>query len=245
MTQATGYEPLFTLKPVAEDIWIVDGPILKFYGMPYPTRMVVVRLPDGALWLHSPIQPDDSLIRDLLALGPIAHLIAPNWIHYAYVATWAQRFPQALVWAAPGVAERAASRGIALHVDGDLQNTPPPEWSDVIDQRLVEGSAVHREVVFFHRPSETLVLTDLIENFEASHVPVWFVPMAWMAGILDPDGKAPIDMRTTFRKRKPEVKAAVEAILAWHPQRAIMAHGRWYPQNAEAELRRAFRWVLD
>lgn len=31
---------------------------------------------------------------------------------------------------------------------------------------IVRGSSVHREAVFFHRASRTLILTDLIENFE-------------------------------------------------------------------------------
>ena len=32
-------------------------------------------------------------------------------------------------------------------------------------------------------------------------------------------------------------------MLAWAPQRIIMAHGRWYPQDGVHELRRAFRWT--
>ena len=109
MTQTTGYEPLFTLKPVAPDIWLVDGPIIRFYGMPFPTRMVVVRLKDGGLWLHSPIDPDEDLLSALAELGPVRHLIAPNWIHYAYLPAWQRLFPDAQTWAAPGVRERAVT----------------------------------------------------------------------------------------------------------------------------------------
>ena len=36
----------------------------------------------------------------------------------------------------------------------------------------------------------------------------------------------------------------VQTMLAWEPLRVILAHGRWYPDHAEAELRRAFRWAL-
>jgi hypothetical protein len=40
------------------DVWIVDGPVIRF-GMPwprfpFPTRMTVVRLTGGDLFLHSP-----------------------------------------------------------------------------------------------------------------------------------------------------------------------------------------------
>jgi hypothetical protein len=40
------------------------------------------------------------------------------------------------------------------------------------------------------------------------------------------------------------VRTAAERMIAWNPERVIMAHGRWYDGNAVAELRRAFRWVL-
>jgi len=38
-------------------------------------------------------------------------------------------------------------------------------------------------------------------------------------------------------------RASLQQLLAWQPARIILAHGRWYAENAEAELRRAFRWL--
>jgi hypothetical protein len=32
-------------------------------------------------------------------------------------------------------------------------------------------------------------------------------------------------------------------MLAWQPQRVVLAHGRWFADNAMAELTRAFRWL--
>lgn len=54
----TTYPPLNTLKPVAKNVWIVDGPEIWF-GMPwpkfpFPTRMTVLRLANGELFIHSP-----------------------------------------------------------------------------------------------------------------------------------------------------------------------------------------------
>ena len=54
------YPPLNTLKPLAEEIWIVDGPVIamKYMGVgaiPFPTRMTVVRL--------GPVEIQDSLRR--------------------------------------------------------------------------------------------------------------------------------------------------------------------------------------
>jgi len=239
----TGYEPLDLPKPVAEDLWIVDGAPIGFYGMPFPTRATIVRLASGGLWVHSPTRLSDALAEAVTALGPVEHLVAPNWIHYAFVASWQARFPGATSWAAPGVVKRAKSHGMSLRFDHELGQEPPPAWAGQIDQMIVRGSKLHREAVFFHRASRTLILTDLIENFEAARLPKLTRLMARFAGILDPDGKAPIDMRQTFRDRK-ALREDLGRMIGWAPERVILAHGRWYRDNATEELKRAFRWAL-
>jgi len=238
------YEPLNTLKPVADNIWIVDGPAISFYGMPFSTRMTVVRLANGDIWLHSPIKLTQALQKEIAALGPVAYLIAPNWIHYAYVAEWAEAFPDATAWAAPGVRARARKMGMEVHFDHDLACDAPPQWANEIDQMIVAGSKIHREAVFFHKSSSTLILTDLIENFEAKKLPWWMRPLAWMAGILHPDGKQPLDMRLTFRAGRAEFARDIQLMIDWAPERVIIAHGKWFERNGVAELKRAFRWVL-
>ncbi len=238
------YPPLDTLKPVGEGIWLADGPPIRFYGMPFATRATIVRLSDGGLWVHSPIRWSQGLADELTMLGPVRHLIAPNWIHYAHIPGWQAQYPKARCWAAPGVGRRAASRQVALRIDHDLTGTAPTAWAGEIDQLLVAGSRIHREVVFFLRATRTLILTDLIENFEAARLPLWMRPLAWLGGILDPDGKMPVDMRLSFRDRA-ALRQAVETMIAWGPERIILAHGRWYDRDGVAELRRAFRHVLS
>lgn len=240
----TGYEPLNTLKEVAPDIWLIDGPAIRFYGMAFSTRATVVRLESGAIWVHSPTKLTDGLAREVAALGPVAHLIAPNWIHYAYVGEWQAAFPDAVAWAAPGVAERAASRGMATAFDHDLGPVAEAPWQGEIEQLIVEGSNVHREAVFCHVASKTLILTDLIENFEPKKLTWWMRPIVRLAGIADPDGQMPRDMRATFRNHRDQLREAIEQMIRWAPERIILAHGRWYETGGVDELRRAFRFVL-
>lgn len=240
-----GYEPLNVLKPAAPDVWIVDGPAIRFYGIPFSTRMTVVRLSDGSVWLHSPTFADPSLVEAVKSLGPVRHMIAPNWIHYAYIRDWQAVCPEAISWAAPGVAKRAAKKGVPLQFDRDLGGDAPEDWAGQIDQMIVWGSRYHREAVFFHRASSTLILTDLIENFESAYLPWWMRFLARQGRIIDPDGQMPIDMRMTFRGNEDKLRAAVERMIRWGPERVILAHGRWYDRDGVAELQRAFRFVLD
>ncbi len=247
MAAAMLYEPINKLKPVAPDIWIVDGPVARmatpFGGMPFSTRMTVVRLQDGALWCHSPIAPDENLFAAIEALAPVRHLVSPNLLHYASIAAWKRRYPEAIAWASPGVRKRAASQKIDVAFDADLSDTPPDAWAADLDQLRFRGSRVIEEFVFLHRSSRTVILTDLIENFERAKLGRGMRWVARLGGVLDPDGKAPLDMRASFLGHRRGARECFEKIVAWHPRKAIIAHGRWYADNAEAELRRAFRWT--
>lgn len=243
MAEPTGYEPLDALKPFARDVWIVDGPRIRFYGMPFPTRMSVVRLEDGGLWLHSPIRLTQTLLEAVQALGPVRHLVAPNAIHYAGLPGWAEACPAAKVWATPGTMRRAAGQGVEMPERAAMLGEAPPEdWAGEIGQVLFTGSALHREVVFLHDASRTAIFTDLIENFVPRHQPWWMRPILRMAGIVAPDGRIPPDIRASFDRA--DLRRHVRAVLDWGPKRVIVAHGLCYEDEAVARLQRAFRKVL-
>src|SRR5215472_15258635 len=85
------YEPINVYKPLAPDIGIVDGPFeyLTAGGvrlpLPFTTRMTVIRLSDGELFVHSPIKFDRGLAEELREFGTVRHLVSPNQFHYAHI----------------------------------------------------------------------------------------------------------------------------------------------------------------
>lgn len=126
----------------------------------------------------------------------------------------------------------------------ELAGTRGYPWDGEIDTLPVQGD-VMTEAVFFHHRSRTLILTDLIENFEPSKLSNWGLRvLTRLGGVQDPNGQMPRDMRLTFRQHKPELRLAVETMIGWSPARILLAHGRWYDRDGVAELRRAFRWLL-
>ncbi|MCC5894087.1 MAG: DUF4336 domain-containing protein [Alkalibacterium sp.] len=242
------YDPLNKLKKVDENIWIVDGGLIKMsvmnVGIPFSTRMTIIKLKDGSLWCHSPIKPDHGLMNAINQLGEVKHLVSPNKIHYAYISEWKTSYPNATTWSSPGVEERAQSQNIPVDFDHPLKDDAPSDWSDEIDQLIFKGSRALEEVVFFHKSSRTLILTDLIENFEPKRTSnIFWRSVYKLAGIADPDGKTPIDMRLTFSGNKKQARECYTRMLRWQPEKIILAHGRWYDTNGTEELKRAFRWL--
>lgn len=236
------YSPIQVLKRVDDDIWIVDGALISFKGIPFPTRMTVIQLESGDLFIHSPIELSDALKHEIDQLGAVKQLVSPNKIHYWWIDQWAKAYPDATKWASPGAQKAALKQG--WRFDRDLAGSPDKAWSNDIDQLIVKGSRLLEEVVFFHKPSKTLILADLIENFESKKIGSRF--LRWMiklAGNLDPDGKLPIDLRLGYFGRHARLSGSIKTMLSWQPEKIILAHGRWYPANGTAELKRAFRWV--
>jgi hypothetical protein len=238
------YPPLDTLKPVAENLWIVDsGPLGRW--MRLPVRMTVVRLGSGGLWLHSPTRFTRSLGAELAALGPVAHLVAPNSAHWMFAEEWQHACPGAATWAAPGLRARGAVRKSGLRLDADLADEPPAAWAGEIDQVVVRGGMGFREVAFLHRPSRTVVLTDLIDNLEASRLPPQTRVFAGLAGALAPDGRAPIYLRAVVKLRRGDAAAAAQRMIEWAPERVIFGHGAWFAEDGAARLRRALDWLVE
>ena len=238
------YPPLNALKLVAEDVWIVDGPVIRF-GTPwpkmsFPTRMTIIRLAGGELFIHSPTPLTSGLKRGVEGIGAPRWLIGPNRIHYWWIPGWHAAFPDAEVYLAPRIKAGDYVDFDTLTLNRDLGYP----WSGEILTLSVRGTYMTK-VEFFHRASRTLILTDLIEAFEPQKLGLAMRWLTRLGGVQHPDGQMPRDMRLTFRKSKRELKLAVETMIGWKPERVIFAHGHRYRANGTAELRRAFRWLLD
>ena len=245
MGGAALYEPINVYKPIAPDIGVVDGPFeyLTVAGikmpLPFTTRMTVIRLASGDLFLHSPIAFDERLADELQTIGTVRYLVSPNQFHYAHIGEWQKAFPRAIAWASPGVRQRARVRHVDVHFTRDLAAVPPKEWSHEIDQTLVPGG-IFKEFAFFHKASQTLILTDTIMNFELDKLAQPWRAFTKLSGMYFPQGQIFFGMRIPFLLQRTKTKAAVQKIHSWQPQRILLSHGRCFDENANEAIRRIF-----
>jgi len=226
------------LTSVDRDIWIADGPCVSFLGFPYPTRMTLVRLSDGSLWVCSPIQLDDPLRVAVNELGAVRHLVAPNKLHHLHLGDWRDAWPDAKLYASPGLARRRQD----LSFDAELGDEPHPAWAADIDQVIFRGSFAMQEVVFFHRSSHTAIFTDLVQRFDPVTLHGWRRVVMRCNGLVGPQGSTPREWRLSFWNRQ-AARRALAKVRAWNPQRAVIAHGEWIPENARSVLDRSLAWI--
>lgn len=227
-----------TLRPFGQEIWIADGPVVSFHGFAYPTRMAVIRLPDGSLFIWSPVALSDSLRASVDALGPVRHLVSPNALHHFYLGEWKSAYPAARLYASPRLKRKRKD----LSFDAEIGDTPEPAWADNIDQVVVRGSIMLTEVVFFHRHSRTVLFTDLIQNFPRDWFKGWRGILARWGGIVAPNPGTPSDWRSSFLNRR-VARAALGQILAWPIERVLIAHGDLPTGDGTALIRRALGWL--
>jgi len=238
------YPPLDVLKPVEENVWIVDSGPQQAMGLTLPVRMTVIRLGSGEIWLHSPTRFNGELRRAIETLGLIRHIVAPNIAHWTHLRGWQNSCPSAVIYAAPNLRQRPQVQKEGLRIDRELTEDAPEAWAGEIEQIIVPGGAGFREVTFFHRPTRTLVLTDLIQNLEPEKLPLGTRFFAKLTGTQAPDGKAPAYLRLLVCLRRNAAREAVSRLVATNPERVIFSHGRWFDRDGAAQLKRAFSWLL-
>src|SRR5690606_37376394 len=107
-------------------------------------RMAVVRLPDGAVWLHSAVPVVDAVAAAIEAIGPVRHVVVPSLLHDLHAAAALARWPEARLYGPEGLAARRPT----LRVDELLGERPPASWGGVIAPFPIQGAPGVREVVF-------------------------------------------------------------------------------------------------
>jgi hypothetical protein len=224
------------LRQLAPDLWIADQP-LRFFGIELGARMTVVRLPGSRLLLHSPIAHSRELADQVEGLGSPAFLLAPNRFHHLYVHDWQVAYPTCSLYVAPGVDTKRPE----LTVSGILGESPLPDWSEVLDQTCVGGFPLTNEVVFFHKPSGTLIATDLVFNV-GPRSPVLTRFAFRVAGAYGRPSCTVLE-RLLLRDRA-ALHLSLARILAWPISRMVVAHGEVVEADGRTALAEAYSWLL-
>jgi hypothetical protein len=234
-----GYEPLAVPKLIDDELWIVDD-VIRMCGTVVPVRMTLIRLSSGDLILYSPTPLSAEVATAVDALGTVRHLIAPNTVHWLGLRDWQRAYPEAITWGVPGLRRRRQVLKAGVHIDHDLDVRAPADWSGEVDQGIVPGGGGFRETYFFHKATGTLILCDLIENFDPAKL-TRFTRLVAKA-LVATRGTTALHVRLVLAGGGRAMRGAIRTMLTLEPRRLIPAHGRIVHENAAERLRHAFRW---
>ena len=223
------------LRPLSEEVHVQEVPF-RIGGMELGGRMTVVRLPDGGLWVHSPVRLAEETRAAVDALGPVRFLVAPNVMHHVHLGAWAAAYPQAKVVAPAGLRRKRPE----LRLEAELTDTPEPGYAAVFSQQWMRGMPKLDEFVFLHRPSRTLLVTDLAFNIRES--PSWltrtYLKLCRTYGKL-----APTLLLKSMVKDRAALRASLDTVLGWDFERVVVCHGEVLERGGREALRDGFAWL--
>jgi hypothetical protein len=226
---------MHTLDQLAPDLWTATRPLPIVVG-DIGARMTVIRLPDRNLMLHSPVELDAALKSAIEEIGTVRWVVGPSRAHHLFLAGWVSAFPGASLCGAPGLAEKRRD----LHFHQVLRDQPPEGWPEEVSFLLVEGAPIMNEVALLHRPSRTLILTDLVFNVapENAHRARIFHWMVGASGRFGPHRLIRLGIRDRAAARR-----SIDSILEWDFDRIVMCHGEVVPTGGRERLANAFSFL--
>lgn len=216
-------------------IWIAER-TLWFSGVRLRSRMTVVRVADGRLWLHSTSAPTDELCAALDRLGAVSWIVVPNRFHHMNAAAMKARYRDACV-IGPATA-RDRNKNLALDVTFDDASAASlvPDLSPV----PLQGAPFLDETLVFDAPSRTLIAADLMMcGCPADH---W--TWRWTSRVTGQylRYKAPPDVRWKTR-RSPLVAASLDEIARLPVERILVAHSDPVVDRPLEQLAEAWRFA--
>lgn len=205
---------------------------LKMVGITLPVRSVVMKSNDRVL-LISPIDFSAEQIQQIKNFGKVTDIIAPVLIHHLFIPKAKKLFPAATLWGVAGFHEKRPD--ILWEQVLTEENHPP--CSD-IEFLAIKGVPRLNEMVFLHKPTKTLLVSDLVFNLQS--------PEGFMAPVL-------LRMLGTYKKLnvsrfiqkmvqdRPALQLSLQRILAWDFEGIAMSHGDIVESGGKTRLSQTFQ----
>jgi hypothetical protein len=206
-------------------------------GVRLPLRATLIRLPDGGLWMHSPVPFDRATADAIDALGPVRSIVAGNLQHHVSFGPAVARWPAARTFAPAGLRSKCPT----LRIDADLDARPPDAWQGVFAVVPVLGAPLLDEFVFVHHPSRTLICTDLVFHIRRPAN----LATRLLLQVVGADGRlaASRSWRWVFAKDRAAVGRSVVGVFEHPFDRIVPCHGDVVTQDGRAALAEATEFL--
>jgi hypothetical protein len=216
-------------------IWVAERK-LWFSGVRLRSRMTVLRLADGRLWVHSASEPNRDLCAELDRLGQVSWIVVPNRFHHLQASAMKARYPGAQV-IGPASAQ---SRNKALALDVAIDDARLPSLVPELSPVPLRGVPFLDETLFFHAKTHTLIGADLMMCGCAADHWTW----RWVSRAMGQYEryKAPPDVRWQTRGG-PVLRQSLEEIARLPLTRILVAHSDSVEDHPVEQLEEAWRFA--
>lgn len=215
------------IRQLGPGLHVVDAP-QRFLGLEIGSRMTVLQL-DGGLLVHSPVAVDPAILEPL---GEPRWVLAPNTFHHLHAGPWLDAGLEG--WAARGLPAKRPD----LAFEGEIEAGASP-FGTQVELFPLTCFPLTNEIVVLHRPSRTLIVTDLLFNFPRT------APLATRAAmtmaLAHPGCRSSVLERIGFARAA--ARRELAEIGARDFDRVVLPHGDVVETGGRQALRDAYRWL--
>ena len=225
------------IKEFADNLWVAEDEKFTVGGLQIGSRMTIVRLINGDLFVHSPIALSRTIKDSIDSIGKPKFIIAPNTMHHLFFKQFYNECSDTELYIVPKLRKKLTDLPLAK----DLVDWLDYPWNNEIKQHHVKGIPKLDEVVFFHPFSKTLILTDLA-FYITSESPLVTRLFFRLNGAYEKFGPSRI-FKHFILKNKSEFKKSLDYILAWDFERINISHGKLIENDGKDIFAKAFKSI--
>ena len=221
------------MNKIGDGIWVHED-TMRMPGKTLRLRMTVLELADGGLWVHSPTAHSPQLAQKILDLGAVKYIVGASNSHNLWIPQWQAAYPDAALYVSAAIPKKLNLSNYKI-----LGDSPENTWEDDLNHEFMAGVPFFDETVFLHRSSQSLIVTDLIQNYSGETA-------SGLSGlatkcIYQPIGFKDICLAPPLRmgfmiKDKEKFAKAIKSIQDWDFNKIIVTHGDIIEKNAKQVL---------
>ena len=217
------------MKLIAPNLWTLEYH-LPLLGTEQGRVVTIIRIESGELIIHStgPFSPED--VEAISSVGRPAWLIDAMLYHDTFAQQGRAAFPGIPYLAPEGFASVAK-------VDSQPILPVPSQWNGEVEVVRLEGAPKIDEHVFFHVPSRTLVVADLVFNFNGQGTAWERFFRRYAIGLKHQPGMSRIFR--AFVADRAAFERSIAQMMRWNFDRVIVAHKEMIASGAKEKLRQA------
>ncbi len=217
------------LTPFADGVWLHKHVMRMAPGTSLPCQTTLLRSAPGELVCVSPGPFSAADVEAISALGTVTWLVAPNLFHHLHLRPAQEALTGSRIAAPAGLTQKRKN----LTIDSELATV---DLGPDIQAFAIEGEPGIQEFALYHRPSKTLVVTDLIFNLQK---PAGFLSPL-MFGLMGTYNRLAASRLVKFMvKDDAAFRASVRRLLDLEIDGLIMAHGTPITTDGNQALRSA------
>lgn len=221
------------LRRLADPLWVARAATTM--GV-IDRHMTVVRLTDGGVLLHDPLDLGDQGWAAVDAIGPVRWIVVPSWLHDFDVAATHARYRDARVVALPSTRRRLA-RALPMIEAIDATQCPRParmvplpglRWDEFVLEVAHDGGVTH-------------VYTDAIMN-----LPLVRGPEGWISRLAGSAGRfrmTPLGKVVLLADRAAFTTYIRQQADRTDVRHVIVTHGTLVDADVPAHYRSVLNWL--